>query len=641
MLIDEELIIDHTTENKPVDGRGLGRIFAFDPRDRRHLATPPPASQIEIRKRHWSVGKILDQGSEPQCFPPNIKILMGDGSEKPIQDIKVGDNVVTHTGAIMPVTELFVRDYEGEIASVYVRGNQIPLMVTPEHPFLAAKVECSTVMVKAAGSDLLIRDRKRRVDRKQWLGISDFRLYEPESSYDAVCVYTGSPNPLVRDGDLIDLSVFVDTENIQVTEDSLLGKSFNSKKKIPRRIKASKDFARIIGLYLAEGHTRQRMCSIGFSFHSKETNFIEETLTFFKNVFGVEGKATITGNSARVVFYSSVLAYLFKGLGGLGSNEKSLNPKIFTWSNDLLKYIWEGHLDGDGHVRFSNEGHKRTDLITVSENLANDLFRIGLRLKLSPTLTTSQPKISHNVKSRKRRYDVNVYDSPKSVRRIIDGDYLISAVKTIKYESYKGKVYNFEVEGDHSYITNSIAVHNCVAYTGEQLLASSPVRNKYYKTPAELYKACQIVDEWPGEDYGGTSVRALFRVFREVGYVESWQNAFEIDTVIRHVLTSSPVALGTTWGNSMFYPFVHRGEKFIKYDAVAGNAGGHAYLLSGINLDKSCFCGDKGSARITNSWSKEWGDNGKVWMCLKELSILIADDGEAITSKELKFTPEN
>ena len=178
----------------------------------------------------------------------------------------------------------------------------------------------------------------------------------------------------------------------------------------------------------------------------------------------------------------------------------------------------------------------------------------------------------------------------------------------------------------------------CVAYTGEQLLASSPVRNKHYKTPQELYDECQANDEWEGNSYAGTSGRALFKVLRGAGYIESWENAFDLDTVVRQVLTTAPVAMGTDWFASMCYPFDYRGEDFIKRTVESGNRGGHEWLLTGLNLDKSCHCGDKGAARMTNSWGKEWGDWGKVWICLKDLSLLISDGGDAITSKELKFT---
>ncbi len=166
-------------------------------------------------------------------------------------------------------------------------------------------------------------------------------------------------------------------------------------------------------------------------------------------------------------------------------------------------------------------------------------------------------------------------------------------------------------------ILNQGTKPHCVGFTGEQLLASSPVRNKFYKTPAELYAECQEADEFEGNDYDGTTVRALFKVLRTRGYIESWQNAFDADTAIRHVLAVGPVALGLSWYSSMFYPSWFGGEQFIKVDKNSAAAGGHALLWTGCNLDKPCHCGSPGAARLTNSWGREFGDKGKVWICLK------------------------
>ncbi len=182
----------------------------------------------------------------------------------------------------------------------------------------------------------------------------------------------------------------------------------------------------------------------------------------------------------------------------------------------------------------------------------------------------------------------------------------------------------------------------CVAYTGEQFLASAPVKNNYYKTPAELYKLCQQNDEWEGEspEYEGTSGRALFKVLRDAGFIESWQNAFDLDSVVRTLLTSGPVAIGSNWFNSMFYPAMFNGDSFIKYDTASGVAGGHEWLIIGANLDKHCPDGSRGAVRMVQSWGSDWGMRGKAWVAFTDMAQLISNNGDALTAVELKFTPE-
>src|SRR3989344_6094201 len=40
------------------------------------------------------------------CFPAGHMVLMADGTEKPIEQVVVGDEVVTHAGNIHPVTQV-------------------------------------------------------------------------------------------------------------------------------------------------------------------------------------------------------------------------------------------------------------------------------------------------------------------------------------------------------------------------------------------------------------------------------------------------------------------------------------------------------------------------------------------------------
>ncbi len=186
------------------------------------------------------------------------------------------------------------------------------------------------------------------------------------------------------------------------------------------------------------------------------------------------------------------------------------------------------------------------------------------------------------------------------------------------------------------------ATSQCVAYAWEQYLASSPVKNKFYKDPASLYREAQLVDEWPGEEpaYEGTSVRAGAKVLQAAGYIKEYSWAFDVQTAINYVLTTGPVVLGIDWHISMFYPFEFGKDKQQFIRTGGGVVGGHAIFWKGVNLKRPCWCGEPGAARLLNSWSASWGDGGKVWICLKELDKLIQSWGECSMATELKFRPQ-
>jgi hypothetical protein len=168
------------------------------------------------------------------------------------------------------------------------------------------------------------------------------------------------------------------------------------------------------------------------------------------------------------------------------------------------------------------------------------------------------------------------------------------------------------------------ATPHCVAFSGVRYLTTNPVVNKPIDT-TELYRACQLVDEWPGEDYDGTSVRALFKILKQRGYISSYQWAFDAETVIAHVLARGPVVMGTTWTLDMFTPTA---DGFITFTGAP--MGGHAWVIIGASRTRQ-------AVRMINSWGPSWGESGRAWVSFEDLQRLIEDYGEACTSTELRI----
>jgi len=174
----------------------------------------------------------------------------------------------------------------------------------------------------------------------------------------------------------------------------------------------------------------------------------------------------------------------------------------------------------------------------------------------------------------------------------------------------------------------------CVAYTGEQFLMTYPVVNKPYKTEQELYHLCQLNDEWKGEepDYYGTSTRALMKVLKAAGLIESYLWAYSADTVRRWLLMRGPVIIGINWYSGMDMP---DGFGFIY--PTGKPEGGHETMLRG--WDDTVMCPRHrtlGAGRILNSWGDSWADHGRAWICAKDLDGLIKNNGEAVTVIEVE-----
>lgn len=173
----------------------------------------------------------------------------------------------------------------------------------------------------------------------------------------------------------------------------------------------------------------------------------------------------------------------------------------------------------------------------------------------------------------------------------------------------------------------------CTAFSANRLLASSPIPQK----PLDfdwLYHESQLIDEWPGEDYEGSSVRASFKVLKREGYIGGYQWADDIEPVIEHLLEVGPVCMGTLWTMDMFMPDRHG------YIYPGGNlvdAEGHAFCLVGADIARTNPNGTHGAVHFPNSWGRRWGPNrGWSRITFDDLRTLIKNDGEAGVATELR-----
>lgn len=131
----------------------------------------------------------------------------------------------------------------------------------------------------------------------------------------------------------------------------------------------------------------------------------------------------------------------------------------------------------------------------------------------------------------------------------------------------------------------------------------------------------------------GTSGLAACRVLATRGTITSYHWVTTAEELRTAVLDLGTVCVGTNWYESMFDPVERYGNSYMRVSPASGLAGGHEYLINGINLAPS-----EGPpfARMKNSWGKGWGHGGTARFELSALEdLLFSADGDAVLITEV------
>ena len=370
------------------------------------------------------------------CFLAGARVRTSQG-EKPIEEISVGDEVLTHQGRYRKVYHTQKRPYHNDIYNIRFYGdNDRMLQVTKEHP-------------------LLVVARQRASTRN-----TDFSTsWKPASE--------------VRAGDYLVIPVpQPELETVAAGITIPIGRGRHQPVEQHVEFPQEPDFYRLLGYYFSEGHVDNEHY-LTFSFNASENKLLEDTRWLIEHYFG---KNPIPNrprqNGQTLVLASTEAARAFAREFGTTVYEKHIPEWLVGASAELLVEFVHGMWSGDGSYD-SRKNMFRYN--TINANLAYSFRDALLRLGIAASVN-----LQKRLQPRQNLYAV-VIPSPFNPRfgEIVgvdapagdlsgspfqlDENYMYVPIRSITRTEDETEVYNFSVEEDESYVCEGVVSHNCTA----------------------------------------------------------------------------------------------------------------------------------------------------------------------------------
>ncbi len=428
-----------------------------------------------------------DQNGKGYCFPPGTLIRMADGSEKRIEDVTTSDRVVTAEGNVGRVYKT-MRRYVNEPLLTPVMWGHYHLRATAEHPLLTKRGYVKLCDIQPGD---MVAFPKYAAKSSSVLQTNEF-LYERNFAKQSKRVYRGHTDELATAR-----AVGIPGRAKSVVRTSVM----------PDAVHLTNGFGRLVGLFLAEGHTEFSKVQWSFNVSEKDT-FAAEVVRLAESELGAEAKLTVRpNNTIWVRIYGTRWAKLFETLCSHGAAFKSLHPALATGPLEFLHGVLTGWMDGDRQ--------RGNSAVSISRILALNMFDIANAHGYLPIFSTHQKsKVGKDGILRQHAWKVGWGGSESSglvgrgsYRATQDDTHMWRKVCELVEEPYEGDVFNLEVEGDHSYVAEGVGVHNCWAHSSTSAaLIVRAIAGEPYADLSAYAVACTIKGY---RDEGGWGAESL------------------------------------------------------------------------------------------------------------------------------------
>jgi len=274
----EAHVFDHLMENskyayfcdgsKKIKNSGKGKL------------STPYKSVLKFDKKAYE-----ERQTTGDCCPSGTKVTMADGSLKNIEDVQIGDYVLSHKNIARKVTDTIKKKYTGKLVTIKAKGLNNTLTSTFNHDII-------WFPNMTAG--------------KRGAGVGG--RYKPNEAFKPIGHLNEKEKVLIPYGYDINQTIFQEQidicnyiDNLELMENNKIKTHLMRESRATNRyIKIDNILGWLIGIYLAEGggvgKKNKQSDSLCFSLNITEVLLAEQIRSAIKNIFGVADDCIIDVN---------------------------------------------------------------------------------------------------------------------------------------------------------------------------------------------------------------------------------------------------------------------------------------------------------------------------------------------------------
>lgn len=481
-------------ERTPADmHRRLAREFA-----RIEAKYPNPMSETEIYGYFDHFRYIVPQGSPmsgignpfklqstSNCFVAGTKVLTSTGI-KPIEEVQVGDRVVTHQGRVQNVLQVHKNPLDDrqlfEIKAfrtpkITVTGNHKFWSITEEQVAWGEGPQWNSVESLRKGDWIALPNNKADLEKSSVLDLANLLedlVFQPDS-----LTYT------------FKLSEQDVTMTSHWTRVSSKGNAYESEKDtrpINRVWTIDQDFAYFLGLWYGDGcvfnqdKQSPRVRGITFTFGSHERDLVGFVAEYGEQLFGIppdinEHNVDLD-HTIQVVFHSGLVGRVFEHLFGRSYTQKKFHESMYSWDRTRFLRCLTGLVASDGTVTASGD----VRVVLGNDGLIDSFYHMArsFGMPLGRSFGTAKyngetrtyarldfPKHASILDHVHKTYEDDRLEKarqkPESTQKLreFEGALFVRLDRKIKVAETPEFVYTFGVGEDHSYSVEGLISQNC------------------------------------------------------------------------------------------------------------------------------------------------------------------------------------